>query len=193
MTVICTIVGNLPMQGILMNKSLKQEEFEKLNDWEGWLKEFQNESDRATAILGAAFLDAKLEDLIKEFLVDDKKAVNNLLGTERPLGSFGSRNSVAYCLGLISKNQYEDINTIKKIRNKFAHNLHGLNFSRSDIRDICNNLITPKKHNYEPNNHTSRSHYIMAVMLISQWIHLFKLGIRDEKRKTKEEPQGSQG
>lgn len=171
-----------------MKKNLKQEELEKLNDWEGWLKEFQNESDRATAILGAAFLDAKLEELIIEFLVDDNDVVNSLLGTERPLGTFGSRNSVAYCLGLISKNLYKDINTIKKVRNRFAHNLHGINFSRSDIRDLCNNLTTPKKHNYEPNKHSSRSHYIMAVMLISTWIEIFKSGIRDEKRKIKEEP-----
>lgn len=60
-------------------------EREKLQreDWDGFLKEFQGESDRAAAIVGAAFLDEHLRFLLEEFLVDDPESRNLLEGALR--------------------------------------------------------------------------------------------------------------
>jgi hypothetical protein len=70
---------------------------------------FQEEkNERAAAIVGAAFLDTLLEEILVNFFVDDEKEVGNLLNTERPIGTYGSRTSLAYCLGLIGKKTTTD-------------------------------------------------------------------------------------
>ena len=81
---------------------------------------FRGESDRGAILISAALLDECLRSLIAIFLVDDKKEVNELLGSEkhyeRPLGTFGARIKTAYCLGLISRDEFDDLRIIQKIR-----------------------------------------------------------------------------
>ncbi len=85
---------------------------------------FRDESnDRALAIVGATFLDTQLEHLVRSFLVDDQKEVDRLLSYDQPLGSFGNRIRMAYCLGLISRMIMDDLRLVAKIRNRFAHDL----------------------------------------------------------------------
>jgi DNA-binding MltR family transcriptional regulator len=85
-----------------------------LTDWKGFYEELQNESARAAVIIASAFLDAQLRDLISKSFVDDHKIVDELLGAEDnsdgPLSTFSSRIKAAYCLGLISKSMYYDLN-----------------------------------------------------------------------------------
>ncbi|MCJ7583555.1 MAG: MltR family transcriptional regulator [Anaerolineales bacterium] len=88
---------------------------DSLDDWKKFFDELQNESPRAAVIIARAFLDSQLQDLLSKFFVDDPKIVDELLGTDRPLSSFSSRIKTAYCLGLISKNIYHDLETIRKI------------------------------------------------------------------------------
>lgn len=110
----------------------------------GFLEELQNETPRSAVILAGAFLDAQLRDLLSKFLIDEKKDVDELLGSEekpdRPLSSFGSRIRAAYCLGLISRMEYDDLKRIQKIRNKFAHKMRDYSFDESDIVKSCENL-----------------------------------------------------
>lgn len=115
--------------------------------WKDFFEEFQSESPRAAVIISCAFLDSLLRDLIGSFLVDDTKKVDELLGSddgsEAPLSSFSARNKTAYCLGLITKKEFDDLNLIRKIRNRFAHRLHGYSFENKEIIDWCNSLQTP--------------------------------------------------
>jgi len=121
----------------------------KMTDWQGFLEEFQSESDRAAVILGGVFLDRHLRNLIAQFLIEDEKEVEFLLGSERkldrPLSNFSARRRAAYCLGLITKDQYNDLRMIEKVRNRFAHHLHGLSFADEQIIGWCNSLKFLKK------------------------------------------------
>ena len=121
-------------------KRARKETTLKSLDLQGFINEFQNESDRATAILGAALLDEKLLQLLQTFFVDDKEQVDLLLETEQPLGSLGARIRVAYCLGLITRNHFDTLTIIKGIRNAFAHQLHGLSFATPSIAKECDRL-----------------------------------------------------
>ena len=118
-------------------------------DWKGFFLKFQKESPRAAAILGVAFLDVQLRQLISNLLIDETNVVDELLGNDkkidRPLSSFSSRIRAAYCLGLISKDEYEDLNIIRKIRNRFAHRLHDLSFDDHEIVSWCKTLRIPKE------------------------------------------------
>jgi DNA-binding MltR family transcriptional regulator len=95
---------------------------------------FQEEkNERAAAIVGAAFLDTLLENILINFFIDDEKEVDKLLKPERPVGTYGSRVALAYCLGLIGKVIRDDLRLIGKIRNKFAHDL-SVTFDDDPIR-----------------------------------------------------------
>lgn len=112
----------------------------KSHDLQGFINEFHTESDRATAVLGAALIDEKLLQLLQAFFVDDRAQVDLLLETEQPLGSLGARIQIAYCLGLITRNLFETLTIIKGVRNAFAHQLHGLSFAAPTIAKECGRL-----------------------------------------------------
>jgi hypothetical protein len=63
----------------------------KKKDLTGFLEEFRRESDRAAAILGAAYLDEELLQLLTEFLIDDENEVRELVDNEKPLGAFAEQ------------------------------------------------------------------------------------------------------
>ncbi len=106
-------------------------------------REFHEQPDRVVAIVGAAFLDSTLDSLLRAVLIDSHDDVEGLLGPNGALGASGARCQLAYCLGLITLDQRDDIKTIAKIRNKFAHDFNITAFDLSPIRDYCASLKNP--------------------------------------------------
>src|SRR5690606_17733970 len=90
-------------------------------------------------------LEDYLYKLLKGFMVDDPSKVKKLLegGTNAPLGSLSAKTLGAYCLGLISEDEFADIEIIRDVRNKFAHRLLEATFDDQSIKDKCKNLSTP--------------------------------------------------
>jgi mannitol operon repressor len=64
-----------------------------LKYFSGFLAEFQKESDRGAALVGAALPDTRLERLLLSHMVPGKVANDLLLGGNAPLGTFSSRIS----------------------------------------------------------------------------------------------------
>ncbi len=157
----------------------------KREDWNGFLEEFQGESDRAAAILGAAFLDEHLRFLLEAFLVDDPES-NILL--DSALRGISVRARAAFSLGFLNPLEYRDIVRIINIRNRFAHRLHGLSFKDSEIAAQCDALELPSK--ILPGNWqvTSRDRYVFSTQQIATWIALRRLGIRSDRRKIQSGP-----
>lgn len=135
-------------------------------DWEAFIQEFSQESDRACALLGAAYLDELLTELLLSFLIDDKESMN-LLGLEKPyapIGTFSSKILTCFCLGMMDRIQFKDLTSIRRIRNKFAHSLHGLSFQESEIEKECNRLMV---HRMTPFNLDARNKFVTTVMILS--------------------------
>lgn len=106
-----------------------------LNEFSG---PFRAETDRACAVLGAALLDEKLKNLFERRLQYAKK---KLLDHSGILGSFASRITVARSLMWIAEDVRFDLDQIRDIRNKFAHNAdHKLSFSNQSIAAKCGTL-----------------------------------------------------
>jgi DNA-binding MltR family transcriptional regulator len=153
-----------------------------LTDWKGFYEELKNESARGAVIIASAFLDAQLRNLISKSLIDDKKSVDELLGTEKthgPLHSFDSRIKAAHCLGLISESMREDLIAIKNIRNPFAHKMHGYSFNEPDIIRLCNslksaNMITDSIPNF-PNSPGNK--FLVGVTLLANQLALKTLEV----------------
>jgi DNA-binding MltR family transcriptional regulator len=117
-----------------MPKPLFDEEM--LGDWEGFYKEVTKQNDLTAALLCAANLSSRLAQLIVNFIVDDKKLVHEFMHPDEgnaPLSTFGGRITGAYCMGLIDKRNLKELRWIKKVRNKFAHGMHGVTFADEEI------------------------------------------------------------
>lgn len=103
------------------------------------LFDYGEASDRAVAIVGPAFLDTLLSHILSEFLVEDANEVKKLLNPDGPLGTYGSRVTACYCLGLVGPIITADLRLVGKIRNKFAHDLRA-NFADVQISQWCRQL-----------------------------------------------------
>ncbi len=99
---------------------------------------FRKESDRACAVLGVAFIDERLKGLFDRRL---HYSNSSLLAHNGALGSFSSRIAVARALCWISDDVRYDLDQVRDIRNRFAHNAdHELSFADQSIADKCRTL-----------------------------------------------------
>lgn len=105
-----------------------------------FLKEFQVETDRGAALVGAALIADRLKRLLSSHLIDCKESEEILNGNNAPLAAFNARIRMAYCLGIITNLEYKECDIIRRVRNEFAHKVHGLTFQDDRVRDLCNNL-----------------------------------------------------
>lgn len=110
--------------------------------WDTLLQEeFKKETDRGAVILAASLFDIQLETLLKDFLIPDHGSDDELFeSTTAPLSSFSAKILMAYRLGLITKRFARDLNLIRKIRNEFAHNIHGCSFEHSSVKSRVHEL-----------------------------------------------------
>ncbi|MGA2501729.1 MAG: MltR family transcriptional regulator [Tepidisphaeraceae bacterium] len=123
------------------------------------------ETDRGCALLAAAFVDDVLDVMLRAAFVDVPDAVNKILGTGRPLESFGARSHLAYCIGLLGNDVYADINLIREIRNDFAHR-QPTSFLAKEIDAKCRRLqcvatIMPDE------GISPRDRFVATVMMIA--------------------------
>lgn len=109
----------------------------------GMDREFHDASDRIVAVVSGAYLDALLDSLLRAVFIDDPQEAEALLRPDAPLGSNGTRYKLAYCMGLITKEQRDDLRLIAKIRNHFAHTFGECAFNASPVREWCRVLQQP--------------------------------------------------
>lgn len=156
-------------------------EFSKLFDWE-------EPNDRAIAIVGASFLDMHLEHMLAGFLVEDEKETQKLLQPEGALGSFGSRVTMAYCLGLIPKVIRDDLRLVAKVRNRFAHRLTA-SFEDNDIRDFCERLQWHRlAYRTPPSDATTRGLYQVGVHQLVSYLSGSVSLARQQRRSLRDDP-----
>jgi DNA-binding MltR family transcriptional regulator len=140
---------------------------EKLKDWASLFTELEQTNDRAMAILCGAFLDEILALLLQGFLVEGSPATNGLFDADRPLGTYSAKIQLAHALGLITDDEYNDLDTIRKVRNRFAHALQGLSFTDDSITDLCKNLKMSKlRKKHISDSMTSRQHFDFAFKML---------------------------
>jgi mannitol operon repressor len=117
-----------------------------------WAKELFNESDRGAVLIGCAYLERLVEDLLSARMIAGD-SVRRLLKNPGPLSTFSSQTDLAYVLGWIGPQMFADLSAIRVMRNDFAHGLRQgkkkqtvliVSFKSPSIRDRCNNLRARK-------------------------------------------------
>lgn len=91
-------------------------------------------------------MDTQLENLLKKALYIDKDIDNKLfLGGNAILSSLSSKITMSYYMQIISEDEKKLLDAVRKIRNKFAHEINVSKGKISDsIKDSCLNLSIPK-------------------------------------------------
>lgn len=131
-----------------------------------FLKIFANETDRGLALSAAAYLEQRLYEILISFLADVPASMELLEGFNAPLGTFSAKIKAAYSLGLIEENEYNHLNTIRKIRNKFSHSWENISFQNNDIKDHCKNFYGVGSQDKDDKSF-ARERFFSAVSLLA--------------------------
>jgi hypothetical protein len=79
------------------------------------------ERGRGAVLVGVARVDAALERLLQAALLPAAGSSDTFFQSDRPLGSFGARITLAARLGLIDQPVERVLQTLRRVRNGFAH------------------------------------------------------------------------
>lgn len=141
----------------------------------------QKESDRGCALVSVAFLDDVLRRLLLESLREGKTTKELLKGE---LATIDSRMKMAYVLGHIDRNEYNNLKIICRIRNKFAHFYDEIDFKEDKISKLCQELSprtinAPNSEHYPIDN--ERYRFILAVVEYMNTIQLTTLSLKNSE------------
>lgn len=129
---------------------------EQLAEFAAFRRALTEESDRGCALFAAAYLDKVLSDLLYLSVVENgKKVESDLFEGNAPLASFSSRIKMAFYLGRISAECRSELDTIRKIRNDFAHDASLISFETKSVADRCLNLT----YSYQLKEARPRAHF----------------------------------
>ena len=103
------------------------------------------ESDRGVVMVSAAFLDEALEALLRtRFSVVSKKPksiIDSLFNGFGPLSTYSAKIKTAYSIDLIEKWIFQDLETLRKIRNEFAHTIKPALFDSTEVIKLTEKFI----------------------------------------------------
>ena len=90
---------------------------EIINRYKQISERFEKECSRGVCVLLSELLDVTLSDLLSLRLVNKDNMIKDFItGT-----NFDNRIKLSYLVGIIKYSEYEDLQIIRNIRNKFAH------------------------------------------------------------------------
>lgn len=104
------------------------------------MTEIETASDRAAAIVAATCVEEQLAEVLQGLMEKDEVIVRKMFRSTGPLGSFSAKISMGYLLRLYGKDMHKELDTIKTIRNLFAHQRLAKDFESQRARTLANNL-----------------------------------------------------
>lgn len=113
---------------------------EEVKAFKAFRELLEHESDRACALMAAAYLDDRLKQAFVAGMLPSKNLDRDLFEGSAPLATFSARTRLARAQGLISETTKRDLDLLRKIRNAFAHVATPLSFEDPKIRSMCMSL-----------------------------------------------------
>lgn len=104
-----------------------------------FLKEFNKETERGSALSATAFIDSLLERTLIAFLIPNDSGRALTSGFNAPLGTFASRIVACHAMGLIPEAEFKECRILRKVRNEFAHKVK-MSFDDPKVRGLCSGL-----------------------------------------------------
>jgi hypothetical protein len=113
------------------------QDFDDLNRSQSLLS---GQDERGLALALGAFAEETLGRLLLTYLRQGKQSEELVEGFNAPLGTLATRIKAAYALGLLTREQYQDLEIARKVRNAFAHDWEAIALDRQDIRAMIDSL-----------------------------------------------------
>lgn len=98
------------------------------------------DSDRAAAIVACSLLEARLKRTILSHLHKNTEITDKLFDVSGAIGYFGTQLNLGFLLGIYAEPFRRELDTIRKIRNDFAHKVTATSFQKDRIRDLSKSL-----------------------------------------------------
>lgn len=136
--------------------------------------------------MGASVIEDKLGSTVRSFFADCKAVPKLLDDSNAPLGTFSSRVSACLALALIDQFEYDEITLIRKVRNEFAHGLHGTTFKKEPIAGFCSRLKSPLPEGADYPTTDPRFRFVNAVVSLVIRLYYRPEFVAQERRKIRE-------
>ncbi len=134
------------------------------------------ESDRSVAIVGASLLEAALQHALTARLVQHR-AVTALFQGTGPLATLSAKIDMALATGLVQEWEWEEMNRIRRIRNRFAHGLQARSFRDPVVAQMCDALKLVRKPFFPGRFVSAKTRYMTVCGVLAAL-----LGAREERR-----------
>jgi hypothetical protein len=109
------------------------------------LDEVGEHPDRAVAIILAAMVEGALRAAILARMVPlCERREMGLFGPDSPLGTFSAKIKVGFALGVYGPETRADLDTVRAIRNAFAHCTKPIKFDTPEVAAECAKLRIPR-------------------------------------------------
>lgn len=139
----------------------------KTKDFFEVIDQLNNYDDRSLVIVGGAFVESSLTTLIEKNL----KKSN---GTTKILSStFSNKIELANSIDIISEREYNDLNCLRNLRNKFAHLMLVKSIDDEEVKLIIRNLTFNQLEHYK-----EESRELLKMTIVTLGIGL---ALRDRK------------
>jgi hypothetical protein len=109
------------------------------------IKEIETGPDRTVAVVAGSFVEIHLQTAIEAWLVRHDKITPEMFRISGPLGTFGAKINLGFMIGLYTEKPHRELDTIKDIRNAFAHKLEVNSFDNPRMKALAGNLILADK------------------------------------------------
>jgi DNA-binding MltR family transcriptional regulator len=153
--------------------------------------QFNKESDRGIVLLSATLLEENLELMLrKHFAGKATTVINPLFEGFGPLATFSGKIKIAYAFGLLTDDEFHDLEIIREIQNHFAHRYEEADFDQEwvaqkvgqlrhpaaatdTLRDICFRIAVRLEYDEDRQTEVfetpmARVDFIVATMRLSQ-------------------------
>ncbi|WP_457092717.1 hypothetical protein [Microvirga sp. P5_D2] len=108
------------------------EEFKELSD--DFAREVESSSDRSVVIIGTSFLELALRWVIESYLVEDLAKNREIFEGNGFVSTFSARVNFVYGNGIISKQERQTLDLLRRIRNDFAHSPRSLSLDTEKVK-----------------------------------------------------------
>jgi len=145
-----------------------------------FIENLKNESDRGVVLISAELINNCLTSLFEKYLILNKDLREGILENSlAPLHTFSNKIKMAYSLGLIDKEQYKNLEYVRKIRNKFAHRIFDASFEDDKIIVWCKKIKIPRISGNDPSNY--RYLFYDIAYFFAGYLHSRVLSIEKQK------------
>lgn len=124
----------------ISNAQHKANERYSLDKLNRFMNAIRQQDDQAMVLSLGTFLEETLGRLLLAYFRSCKATKDLVEGFNAPLGTFGSRIKAVYAFGLVTDEQFKDMEILRKVRNYFAHNWEDISFERNDIQALIGQL-----------------------------------------------------